>query len=329
MYSPNVLRRYGLVASLHLAILLSTSGTSVAQEPERTDRRSAVAPLAFEAASIRPASPELGRGLRVIPRGSAGFARIDMWAGSGGIGSKDPGRIHYPIISLKSLLLNAYHVENLQVVAPDWLDTAWFAIDATMSPDTTREQFELMLQNLLSERFRLKVHREKKQSRGYALTVAKSGLKMKESTVGSPQQAETTPEPFPPRPQIGSDGFLTPPRGVGVFEQAIGTGTRLVFRQVTMQDFANTLQARLKRPVVDATGLTKQFDFSLTFSNGVEPGTAPVPPVTRDSASASDVETSPDIFEAIPMQLGLKLQQKTVPVQTIIVDQVEKTAVEN
>jgi bla regulator protein blaR1 len=290
---------------------------------ERTDRRSAVTPLAFEVASIKPVSPELGGGRRVIPRGPAGFARIDMWTGREGPGTKDPGSIHYPVISLKSLLLNAYGVENLQVVVPDWSDTAWFAIDATMPPDTTREQFELMLQNLLSERFKLKVHREKKQSRGYALTLAKNGPKMTESTIGPSEQTDTTREPFPPQPKIGSDAFLVPPRRAGVFQQAMGTRTHLVFQQVTMQDLANTLQAQLKRPVVDATGLTRQFDFSLTFSNGLEAGTTDGP--TVNSAGLSDTP-SPDIFEAISMQLGLKLDQRTIPVEMIVVDHLEQTA---
>lgn len=288
--------------------------------------------LTFEAASVKPASPNLP-GAQVAPRGVAGFARIDMWIGGGGLGTKDPGRIHYPVISLKSLLLNAYGLENLQVVGPDWLDTAWFSIDATMPTDTTKEQFELMLRNLLSDRFKLMTHREMKESRGYSLVVTKNGLKMKESVEVSTQPDHSTRELSPQPPQIGPDGFMIVPRRAGVFQQVMSDRIRLTFQQTTMLELANSLSARLKRPVVDATGLTARFDFTLTFSTdgiGGPLATAPTPPSSGGGlASTPEVDALPDILGALQTQLGLKLEPKTVPVEMIVIDHAEKTPTDN
>jgi len=109
----------------------------------------------FEAASVKSATlptPD-GRGM------------IRLEGPSGGPGTKDPGRIHYPYMSMKNILMNAYDVKNFQISGPAWLDTERYDITATMRPDATKEQFRVMLQNLLAERFKMTVHRETKTFR--------------------------------------------------------------------------------------------------------------------------------------------------------------------
>src|ERR1700722_476292 len=90
--------------------------------------------LTFDAASVKPATPPKpdGRGM------------IMMQPPSGGPGTKDPGRIRYPYMSMKNLLMTAYDMKSFQIVGPAWLDTERFEIDATMPPDTTKEQFHAM-----------------------------------------------------------------------------------------------------------------------------------------------------------------------------------------
>jgi uncharacterized protein (TIGR03435 family) len=153
-------------------------------------------PFTFDAASVKPASPNLPGG-RIV---------VGMLAPTGGPGTKDPGRIHYPRISLKYLLINAYGVNDYQISGPDWLDTEFFGIEATMSPDTTKEQFRAMLQNLLADRFKLKIHREAREGLAYSLVVAKDGPKMKESVEIPAAQDDGGPKAPPQRPQIGTDG---------------------------------------------------------------------------------------------------------------------------
>ena len=83
---------------------------------------------------------------------------------------------------MKALLRRAYD-SYFEIEGPDWLDNDIVQVDATMPPDTTKEQFQEMLRNLITERFQLKYHAQTKQVTGYALEVTKNGPKLKESTV--------------------------------------------------------------------------------------------------------------------------------------------------
>jgi uncharacterized protein (TIGR03435 family) len=130
------------------------------------DPQSAGKALTFDVASVKPFSPS-----------SAGGGRKGGGGGPTGPGTRDPGRIHYAAIRLKDLVINAYNVKDFQVVGPGWLDSAdettRFTVDATMPPDTTREQLRVMLQNLLAERFKLAIHRETRDLPKYSLTLAR------------------------------------------------------------------------------------------------------------------------------------------------------------
>ena len=81
----------------------------------------------------------------------------------------------YSGLTLKNLLTVAYGVKNYQISGPGWLDTERYDIMAKMPPDTTKEQFALMLQSLIAERFKLTLHRETKDLPLYELAVAKGG----------------------------------------------------------------------------------------------------------------------------------------------------------
>jgi uncharacterized protein (TIGR03435 family) len=293
--------------------------------------------LTFDAASVKPATPPTpdARGM------------IMMAGPSGGPGTKDPGRIHYPYMSLKNILMNAYDVKNFQIVGPGWLDTERFDITATMPPDTTKEQFRTMLQNLLAERFKLTIHRDTKELPVYSLVVAKGGPKMKEAAeVPAPNDdgdAAPPPPPPPPQPKMGPDGFpiLPPPARAGLFMMMMNGRARLLGQQQTMQDLAGGLTSQLSRPVTDATALKAKYDFTLTFSPeglngpmGQLPPPPPPPPGAgglngAPAAGPADAEPLLDIFGAVQAQLGLKLEPKKGPVELIVIDHAEKTPTEN
>src|SRR5215469_6838924 len=218
--------------------------------------------LTFEVASIKPAQP---------PKPD-GQGRIFMRGPSGGPGTKDPGRIDYPFTTLKNILMAAYNMKNYQISGPSWLDTERFDITATMPPDTTKEQFQIMLQNLLTERFQMSVHREKKELAMYSLVVTKAG-KLKESpgtTTTAPESDGLLPPPPPGPPKIGPDGFPVMPAAItnrpGIFMMMMPGRARLTATAQTMQDLANRLSGQLDRPVIDNTGLTAKYDFILTYA---------------------------------------------------------------
>jgi len=269
----------------------------------------------FDAASVKPAPPLKpdAQGRTILPRPS------------GGPGTDDPARIRYPYMSLRMLLMTAYDVKTFQIAGPALLDTERFDISATMPPATTKEQFRTMLQNLLTERFKMTLHRETRELPMYALTVAKTGPKLKESTEAP--AGDVDPATIPPPGKMGPDGFpiLAIPPGAPIVIFMINGRARMIGQQKTMPDLADRLTGALSRPVIDATALKGKYDFTLTYSP--EGMNGPQPPPSE--ASVAEAEPLPDIFGAIQAQLGLKLEPKKGPVEMIVIDHIEKTPIEN
>jgi uncharacterized protein (TIGR03435 family) len=275
----------------------------------------------FDAASVKVDT----RGIRV------GF----NVAVQGGPGTKDPGRFNISYGQpLKPLIAKAWDVPVDQIAGPAWLDDVpgnLYTITATMSPNTTREQFLLMLQNLLAERFHLAVHSETRDFPGYALVVAADKSKLK----------EWTPDPNAAQPPAA--GNMTPDeQGFPRLIPNIPVGFRVVRKEgaasrifethhQSMADFAKGLGQALRQAgvaeatgslprVVDKTGLSGVWEFRFQFDGGFmgpEPG-------------QSDVSGGPSFFTEIEKQLGLKLvKTKGVPVEVIVIDHVEKIPTEN
>ena len=274
--------------------------------------QTAESPLNFEVASVRRTSGVLPDG-RIV---------VGMLPPTGGPGTNDPGRIRYPAISLKTLLLKAFNVRDGDLRGPSWLDDEFFEVNALMPPDTTPEQFRAMLRNLLSERFSLTAHRESKPTPGYILVVAKNGPKVKESE---------TKDMVPDNKwvaNVGKDGFIVPRRGQRWFVENGRLRCRWTYQHATMQFLAGGLTMLLGSPVRDATALTKEYAFRLTFrtaGTSLEKG----PGLGNDSWSSADpaaiqaAADIPDIFGAVQL-LGLKLEHNKLSEDMIVIDHVEK-----
>jgi uncharacterized protein (TIGR03435 family) len=130
---------------------------------------------------------------------------------TGGPGTSGPIRFRAPRIALINLLGRAFDVSTDQITGPSWIrDVAanTYTVVATMPPDTTKEQFRQMLQNLLAERFHMVFHRETRNFPGYALVVDKGGPKFREVD-------STVPANAPPDTRLiammgsGTDDFPT------------------------------------------------------------------------------------------------------------------------
>lgn len=252
-----------------------------------------VAGTAFDIASVKPANPE-ARGTRIM-----------MTPGGGVNISNAP---------LRELISFAYDVRNFQITGgPGWLGSERFDILAKMESSgdepapggprpseaqmtKTAEQARQRMQALLAERFQLVVHRESKEMSAYALTVGKSGPKLKEATGEVPGQRGVRMQRGQMNVQSGSLDLVT-----------------------------RVLSNELRRPVVDQTGLKGVYDFELKWvpetpapgpsdSGGPGPGAAP---------AASD-SAGPSLFTAVQEQLGLKLEARKVPVEMVIVDRADK-----
>jgi hypothetical protein len=119
----------------------------------------------FDAASIKPA-PQ---------RGSVRM--------QGGPRTSDPSRIRYSDLNLRYLVMVAYRIGGFQLSAPAWLDGKTFDVVATLPPGATKAQLRTMLQNLLTERFRLALHREQRIMPTYTLIVGKNGPQLKQISI--------------------------------------------------------------------------------------------------------------------------------------------------
>jgi uncharacterized protein (TIGR03435 family) len=195
-------------------------------------------------------------------------------------------------------------------------------------PDTTKEQFRMMLQNVLAERLKLSVHRETKELPVYALTVTRDGPKMK--LAPDVPRPTTQPWPRPPSPlKLGPDGFpVVPMPPSGISRIFYGDHIRIIGEGKTMHDVADQLTIVFQRPVKDETTLTAKYDFTLNFTpEGTQYG-------SRSTAGAgSSDESDPgifiDIFSAVQKQLGLKVESKKGPIEMIVVDHAVRTPTPN
>jgi len=228
----------------------------------------------FEVATIKPARPEDRRyGITFRGRDVVTFGT-----------------------TLMNLVTFAYGVHPKQVEGlPEWATTDKYEI--TARPEGTGipndRQLKLLFQKLLAERFKLALHRDKKEQSVYALTAARAGSKM--------------------TPSAGDPNGLP-----GLAFQGLG---KLVVVNATMADFAGLFQTSvLDRPVVDQTGITGRYDFTLNWTPDESQFrgmglTIPPPP---------DNATLPSLFTAIQEQVGLRLESTRAPADVLVVDKAEK-----
>jgi len=173
---------------------------------------------------------------------------------------------------------------------PDWakstsrwnLDAKVAAEDVSVYSALSRKEKDWMLQPLLADQFHLRVHTEQRGVSVFNLTVAKGGPKLKQATADETAKAN-----------------------LGVRQQGKieGVGT-------TLTGLPWLLNSEVGRPVVDKTGLTGTYDFTLEF----------VPA----SKTATDETGGPSIFTAIEEQLGLKLEPAKEPMDVLVIDSIEQ-----
>jgi uncharacterized protein (TIGR03435 family) len=314
----------------------------------------------FEVASIRP--PDFpGRG---GPGGTKG--------GGGGRGGPGPNRIDaqrmdLPFVALGDLLSYAFRVKDYQIAAPSWVRQSRWSISAKLPDGSSQDQAPDMMQALLIERFKLAVHREKREQPVYTLAVANGGLKVQKASPGEYPAWDGSFPGFGFRRPLQSGAPIT-----GRIVPAANCTRHYEFVPLPMAAFADALTLFLGKPVVDETGVEGDYRVILELTGEAEAGvmmniirpeglplpsagggggrggpgggdlTPPPPPPPGPPPNdvspgcpnpitlLGDVVGTPDAAIVKALQpLGLRLQTGRAPIDTIVVDHLEKTPTEN
>jgi bla regulator protein blaR1 len=192
--------------------------------------------------------------------------------------------------TLRGLIESAYDIRDFQIIGgPGWLDTDRFDVLARSESDESQaprpgdmKTTRLKLQSLLADRFRLVVRHETRDVQEYVLGVDKDGAKL-----------------------VAEKSATAPSSGI---ESTCGhmTGTGASMTNLTLY-----LSRQLRRPVVDATGLTEKYNFQLSWTPELAP-------------CSESSENAPSLVTALREQLGLKLESAKGPVDVVVVDRAER-----
>ena len=241
--------------------------------------------LTFDVATIRPAPPP-----------DATF-HVSV--------SSPPHSSRFEVTNLpiKALLQIAYGFDAPVVGAPDWVANTFYTIQARsdeaadarlakLTDNEVRLEKRNAIRVMLAERFGLKTHLETRNTSIYNLVVVKGGIKM---------------QVVPPPPADGE--APPPPRPADVRAHGSQHGLEFVGSNASMRAIAGALSSMVEAPVIDQTGLTGTYNYTLQFG--------------RDW-SDHDPDSWPSIFTAVQEQLGLKLEAAHESVPNLVIDHITK-----
>jgi uncharacterized protein (TIGR03435 family) len=226
-------------------------------------------------------------------------------------------------VTLQMLITQGYGINDFQLSgAPEWVKSEHYDVEAKMeksladqlkglTPEQSRPKRQHMLQSMLADRCKLKLHRETRELPVYALVVGKNGAKVREAKPGDAYAN-------------GFQGFEGHALGAGLWIMNRGGPTTITSQGVALPQLVDMLSQQLGRTVLDRTGLTGKYDFTLEWK---PEETAPVFKGSDSGAppNATPPDSSgPSLFTAIQEQLGLKLESQKGPVEILVIDHIEK-----
>jgi bla regulator protein BlaR1 len=224
------------------------------------------------------------------------------------------GRLRARNNSVANLIGNAYDFPQVRMVGgPEWIRSERYDLEAKALGEPSGRQMMVMLQTLLAERFKLRVHRETRPGPVYFLRVAGGGPKLQRSKadcveVDRAKPAGPIPPPGAPRP-IGCGNNNLSTRG------ATPPNIRWTANHVPMATIADSLGTYTRRTVIDKTGVTGFFDISMELPP-IQPGAGVNDPAPIDAGPAP--------FTVLREQLGLILESGTGPLEYLVIDSVER-----
>ena len=204
----------------------------------------------------------------------------------------------YSMIYYAYHLHGAYQMVDYKRLPDGW---NWYDLDARAGKDATDDQVRLMMQSLLEDRFKLKVHRETREIPEFELTVFKGKSKM--------TPAKDAPMTVKIQELDRVIPLTTPPGQCGT--TMWHEGGHMICHAATMDRILIEIRSLMRAPVVDRTGLTGTYDLNVRF-------------MPEDRKTDPDYTTVPALPEALQETLGLKLEKGKGPVEVLVIDHIEK-----
>jgi uncharacterized protein (TIGR03435 family) len=250
----------------------------VQTKPPQTQPQVAPQPVpTFEVASIKPANPQIG----II-----------------GTSTYPGGRLVITNYTLRMLIHEAYGVDDYQISgSAGWTGEELYDVEAIPPESSQSSKFSpatrktpptaemlMMLRNLLTDRFQLKLHTESRMGSGFALIVGAHGAKLTETKNHDAFKVVS----------YGRTGKVERPDFINA-------------ENASMAMFAAWLARTYRCPVLDQTGIKGDFDFKFEYAS-----------------DTSEPDTGPSVFSVIQEQLGLKLVPIKAPIEILVIDHVEK-----
>lgn len=279
--------RSGFASAVVLTVILALAAYGLyAQSEEKA---------AFEVASIKPDT-----------------ANPDMYT----VRQLPGGNLHAINAPVMVLIASAYKVQLYQVVGgPPWIEREGFDIDAKAGQPMDDKHVRLALQTLLTDRFKLAMHRETRDLPVLALTATKGGIKVQTPKEGGCIAPDATGPPrFDGKPPCGTIRTVFAGEGAMLMEGS----------KVPVAVLVQTLAGLIGRPVIDRSGFTGELEVSVKFQPDESTNGALHPGGTRGFGPPPSESNVPRIFAAVQEQLGLKLETSKGPVEVFVIDHVER-----
>jgi len=276
--------------------------------------RAAGGKMSFDVASVKQNTSETR-----AQHNNVDWSDQPFFTPTGGLFSTTNLRLIQYIVFAYKLPIDQYIAVQSQV--PKWVDTERFDIEAHATGNPTKDQYRLMMQALLADRFRLAIHFETKVVPVLGLALDKPGK------LGPQLRQHVDDSPCPTAiPSTGPVAIVA-----GGFPEVCGklvnmppstsgrarVGARAVPMAIIASSFSSLPSLGIDRPVIDSTGLAGTFDFVIEVTPQIN---GPQPP----GSTFQPDPNGPTFLEALTDQLGLKLESTTGPVDYVVVDHIEE-----
>jgi bla regulator protein BlaR1 len=329
----------GAVAMVAVAtpIIMGVLNAPPVRAQEAADwQRKAGGRMSFEVASVKLSPPDAIRTANFLLDSSDSFRDVRTGARPSGRFSANSSLVSYVRFAYKLHVATNAQLNDMVSHLPKWVPADIFEIQARAPGNPTKDQMRLMMQALLVERFQLAVHFETHETPVLAMTLAKpgkTGAGLRVHAEGPSCDAPPSLEIYPPICGTFGWRFGTDERGSSSPLLLPRTGGG---RDITTAQIADYLPSMgsLDRPVIDRTGLTGRFDFAIKWTpdptSALPVGARVIPKGgSADSVPAAapnpthDIE-GPGFLQALRDQAGLKLDSTKGPVETLVIDRVER-----